>query len=73
MTMDAKTAIHAAEMIENKTFAEIAIGDSASITRSLSADDIALFAAVSGDFNPAHLDPNFAAHDLFHRIIAHGM
>ncbi len=71
--MDAKTAAQTQEMIENRTFGEIAIGDSASITRVLSADDIALFAAVSGDVNPAHLDPNFAAHDLFHRVIAHGM
>ncbi len=71
--MDAKTPIHADEMIENRTFAEIAIGESASISRKLTADDIALFAAVSGDLNPAHLDPNYAARDLFHHVIAHGM
>jgi phosphate acetyltransferase len=43
------------EFIENHPFDEIRIGDSASITRSLSRDDIALFAAVSGDVNPTHL------------------
>jgi len=42
------------EFIENHPFNEIRIGDSASITRTLSRDDSALFAAVSGDVNPTH-------------------
>ncbi len=42
------------EIIENHPFDEIRVGDSASITRTLSRDDIALFAAVSGDVNPTH-------------------
>jgi phosphate acetyltransferase len=42
------------ELIENHPFDEIRIGDSASITRTLSRDDAALFAAVSGDMNPTH-------------------
>jgi phosphotransacetylase/acyl dehydratase len=61
------------EWIENRVFADIQPGDAASITRVLTADDIALFAIVSGDVNPAHLDPEYAATDLFHHIIAHGM
>ena len=36
-------------------------------------DDIDLFAAVSGDVNPAHLDATFAATDLFGHVVAHGM
>ncbi len=32
-----------------------------------------MFAAVSGDVNPAHVDAEFAKNDMFHRIIAHGM
>ncbi|MEG8220659.1 hypothetical protein sphantq_00577 [Sphingobium sp. AntQ-1] len=61
------------EMIENRTFDEIAVGDTASITRTLREEDIQLFALVSGDVNPAHLDADYAATDLFHRVIAHGM
>ncbi|MDE2458988.1 MAG: bifunctional enoyl-CoA hydratase/phosphate acetyltransferase [Rhodospirillales bacterium] len=60
-------------MIENRTFDEIAIGDSASIVRTLTQEDIELFALVSGDVNPAHLDPTYAETDLFHKIIVHGM
>ena len=44
------------DMIENRTFDEIAVGDSASLVRTLSREDIQLFALVSGDVNPAHLD-----------------
>jgi len=60
-------------MIENRTFDEIAVGDSASIERTLTASDIELFAVVSGDVNPSHLDPVYAKTDLFHRVVAHGM
>jgi len=38
-----------ADVIENRTFDEITIGESASLTRTLTADDIALFAVMSGD------------------------
>src|SRR5919206_3357564 len=60
-------------IIENRTFDEIAIGQSASTTHTLTREDIELFAIVSGDVNPAQLDPAYAETDLFHRIVAHGM
>lgn len=59
--------------IENKTFDEIKIGDFATLTRKLSEQDIKLFAIMSGDVNPAHVDAEFAKSDMFHKIIAHGM
>jgi phosphate acetyltransferase len=59
--------------IENRIFDEIKVGDSASLTRTLTQRDIEIFAAMSGDINPVHTDEEFAHHDLFHRIIAHGM
>jgi phosphotransacetylase/acyl dehydratase len=66
-------AMDPANLIENRTFDEIAIGDSASLSRTLSRDDIALFAILSGDVNPAHLDQSYAETSMFHRIIGHGM
>jgi phosphotransacetylase/acyl dehydratase len=59
--------------IENRVFNEISPGDSASIARILTAADLELFAVVSGDINPSHLDPVYAKTDLFHRVVAHGM
>jgi acyl dehydratase len=58
------------EYIENRTFDEIKIGDRASLTRTLTKADIELFAVMSGDVNPAHLDEEYARSDIFHKIIA---
>ena len=44
------------EVLRNRTFDEIAVGDRASIERTLTAADIQLFAAMSGDINPTHID-----------------
>lgn len=61
------------QCIENRTFDEISIGDEAGLARTLTWRDIELFAAMSGDVNPAHVDEEFAKSDMFHKIIAHGM
>jgi phosphate acetyltransferase/phosphate butyryltransferase len=61
------------DYVENRTFEEIKLGDSASLVRTLSRDDINLFAVMSGDVNPAHVDDEYAKSDMFHEIIAHGM
>jgi len=60
-------------LIENKTFDEIAIGDSARIVRRLTQRDIDLFAIVSGDLNPSHLDENYAKDTHFRGVVAHGL
>jgi phosphate acetyltransferase len=59
--------------IENKTYDEIKLGDSATLTRVLTQQDIKLFAVMSGDVNPAHVDADYAQSDIFHKVIAHGM
>jgi phosphotransacetylase/acyl dehydratase len=61
------------EYIENKTFDEINVGDTAELTRTLKTQDIELFAVMSGDVNPAHVDLEYAESDIFHKVIAHGM
>jgi phosphate acetyltransferase/phosphate butyryltransferase len=63
----------AAPMLENRVFDDIAIGDTASLSRRVSLQDIELFSLVSGDINPAHLDPEYAATDMFHHIISQGV
>jgi acyl dehydratase len=49
------------------------IGATASITKTIGNDEIAAFAAVSGDVNPMHLSAEFARRTRFRRPIAHGM
>jgi enoyl-[acyl-carrier-protein] reductase (NADH)/acyl dehydratase len=62
-----------AASIRNRTFDELVVGDSAELSSVLTQRDIGLFALVSGDVNPAHLDPDFAGRSRFHGIIGHGM
>ena len=59
--------------IENRTFDELKVGDTASLTRTLTYEDIELFAIMSGDVNPVHVDEAFARNAMFHKVIAHGM
>jgi phosphate acetyltransferase len=61
------------EHIENRTFDEIQVGDCATLVRTLKPEDIQLFAIMSGDVNPAHVDPEYAKSSMFREVIAHGM
>ena len=59
--------------LENITFDELKIGQTASLTRILMEKDIELFAIISGDVNPAHLDAVYAKDSAFGGVIGHGM
>src|SRR5437764_3210226 len=61
------------DTIENRTFDEIGVGDSATLIRTLTEQDIKLFAVMSGDINPAHVDPEYAMSSRFREVIGHGM
>tara|TARA_R100000005_G_scaffold96431_1_gene83275 strand:- start:346 stop:1737 length:1392 start_codon:yes stop_codon:yes gene_type:complete len=61
------------QYIENRTYDEITIGDTADLVRYLKAEDIELFAGMSGNANPAHLDAEYANSDSFQKVISHGM
>ncbi len=54
-------------------FEDLELGISASVSRTVSEADILMFAGVSGDTNPVHLDQEFAASTMFGGRIAHGM
>lgn len=58
--------------LSNFTYEEIQIGQTATYSKTLSERDIILFAEVSGDVNPVHIDPVFAATTQFGERIAHG-
>lgn len=61
------------QYLENRTYEEIKVGDHAELTRTLRKEDIELFAVMSGDTNPTHLDEEFANAEPLHKVIAHGM
>ncbi len=56
-----------------KTIEIIKVGDAAEFTKTISETDIYLYAGVSGDFNPAHIDESYARQTFFKTRIAHGM
>jgi len=72
-TSSADAGLKPTSLIENRTFDELNVGDSVSLSRTLTKEDIELFAVMSGDVNPVHVDEAFARDDMFHKIIAHGM
>jgi phosphotransacetylase/acyl dehydratase len=61
------------ELVQNVTFDEIEIGQSAELIRTVTKEDIELYAVVSGDANPTHLDEAVAREAKFAGIVAHGM
>lgn len=57
---------------KGKTFEEIQIGESASFSKTITEADIILFAGFSGDFNPLHMNEEYAKTTIFGKRIAHG-
>jgi phosphate acetyltransferase len=60
-------------MAENRTFAEIEIGETATTSHGLTKSELEGFAAVSGDFNPTHLNDEYARTRGLRAPVAHGM
>jgi 3-hydroxybutyryl-CoA dehydratase len=54
-------------------FEDLAVGQEASMARTVSEADIVAYAALSGDYNPIHLDPEYASKTPFKERIAHGI
>ena len=58
---------------QSRCFEDLEVGMEASYVRSVSDEDIVLFAQLTGDNNPLHLDADYAAGTMFKERIAHGM
>ncbi len=56
-----------------KTIDELKMGDTAEFTKTVSEADIYMYAGVTGDVNPAHIDEVYASNTFFKTRIAHGM
>lgn len=59
--------------LSNTPYADLEVGQKATYSKTVEERDIQLFAAMSGDHNPVHLDAEFAASTIFRERIAHGM
>ncbi|MDR3154560.1 MAG: MaoC family dehydratase [Deltaproteobacteria bacterium] len=55
------------------SFSEMRVGDYAEKTVPVTEELLSSFAAVSGDFNPMHMDEAYASRSIFRRRVAHGM
>lgn len=62
-----------ADTMSSYFFEDLELGMEASHEKTVSEDDIASFAEVSGDYNPVHMDEDYAAGTFFKSRIAHGM
>lgn len=60
-------------MVKDVPFSEIQVGDTASMAKTVTEYDVYTFAGVTGDFNPVHINAEFAKTTMFGERIAHGM
>ena len=60
-------------MIAGKSIDKLQVGDAAEFAKTVSETDIYLYAGITGDFNPAHVNENYAKDTFFKTRIAHGM
>ncbi len=60
-------------MITGKSIEQIKIGDAAEFAKTVTETDIYLYAGITGDFNPAHVNEAYAKNTFFKSRIAHGM
>ena len=60
-------------MVQDIKFVDLKIGDKASMSKTVTEYDIYTFAGVTGDFNPVHIDAEYAKTTMFKERIAHGM
>ncbi len=59
--------------MKGKTIGELHVGDAAEFSKTISESDVYLYAGVSGDLNPAHINESYAQNTFFKTRIAHGM
>lgn len=59
--------------MKGRTIADLQIGDFAEHAKTISEGDVYLFAGITGDMNPAHINAQEAAKGMFKERIAHGM
>jgi 3-hydroxybutyryl-CoA dehydratase len=59
--------------VDELVYSEIKIGDDASFAKTITEADIVQYAGITGDFNPIHIDAEYAKQSMFKERVAHGM
>jgi 3-hydroxybutyryl-CoA dehydratase len=62
-----------AAAVKGMYFEDLSVGQEESLANAVTESVINAFADVSGDRNPVHIDPDYAAKTIFKERIAHGM
>jgi 3-hydroxybutyryl-CoA dehydratase len=60
------------EIARGKSYEQLEIGDKASFAKTITETDVYLFAGISGDFNPMHVNEEYARTTPFGARVAHG-
>lgn len=60
-------------MVQDIPFEAIKVGDKASMSKTVTEYDVYTFAGLTGDYNPVHVNAEFAKNTMFKERIAHGM
>lgn len=56
-----------------RSIAQLQVGESAQFSKTITETDVYLFAGITGDFNPAHMNAVEAKKGMFGRPVVHGM
>lgn len=59
-------------MSKGKTYEELSAGEKASFSKTVSESDVYMYAGITGDFNPAHVDEEYSRKTKFGTRVAHG-
>lgn len=59
--------------MKGKTISELKLGDKASFEKTITETDVYLYAGITGDLNPAHINEEYAKNTMFEGRIGHGM
>jgi len=59
--------------MQGYTIDKLEVGQKASFTKTVSESDVYLFAGITGDINPIHINREYAKNTIFKDRIAHGM
>ncbi|MGO8885530.1 MAG: MaoC family dehydratase [Streptosporangiaceae bacterium] len=54
-------------------YSDINVGDEASFAKTITEGDVVQYAGITGDFNPIHINSEYARESMFKERIAHGM